>query len=299
MRYLSLFSGIGGFDLGADRAGWTCIGQCEIDPFCRAVLAKHWPTVWRHDDVRTLTAEMVRENCGAVDFVIGGPPCQPSSTAGKRKGAQDERWLWGETIRLIRELGPRWFVLENPLGFMSMPDSRGVFSDLERAGYEIRPVVLGADDCGAPHRRKRVWIVGRLADAGDVGDTNGSRLAIGRGQRSDDEPEQSTAERTCDELPNADSGRLGTEIENVRWWEPDAAWFGWPARPGEPQHEWEPPRLLRFKRGLGGHINGVPVRLVRFANKCSLRAFGNAVTPECARIICEAISAAERAGGTG
>ncbi len=159
-------------------AGWKCVYQCEIDPFCRAVLAKHWPDVPRHDDVRTLTGAMIREAVdGPIDAMIGGVPCQPASVAGKRKGQDDDRWLWGEWIRLVCEVRPAWIVAENVPGFLSLSDATGVFRDLQGAGFEMWPVVLGADNVGAPQRRKRVWIVAHSAR--NAREQRAERLRVG------------------------------------------------------------------------------------------------------------------------
>lgn len=103
MRFVSLFAGIGGLDLGLERAGMTCVAQVEIDPFCSAVLAHHWPGVWKHDDVTTLTGDMLRAQAGEFELICGGVPCQPASVAGKRKGSSDERWLWPAFLRIVRE----------------------------------------------------------------------------------------------------------------------------------------------------------------------------------------------------
>lgn len=156
MRFLSLFSGIGGFDLGLERAGMECVGQVEIDPFCRAVLAKHWPNVKRMEDVRT-----VRGNeFGWVDVLAGGVPCQPSASGGRRLGKEDPRWLWPEYTRIVRVLRPDWLIPENPRGFLTLPDSRSVLRELEQEGYELGPLLLSAEHLGASHRRDRFWIVG-------------------------------------------------------------------------------------------------------------------------------------------
>src|SRR3990167_7230120 len=113
LRVLDLFSGIGGFSLGLERTGgFRTIAFCEIEPYCRAVLKKHWPDVPCFTDVRTLTACDV----GAVDLICGGYPCQPFSEAGKRLGAQDDRHLWPEYLRLIQELRPTWVIGENVAG---------------------------------------------------------------------------------------------------------------------------------------------------------------------------------------
>lgn len=160
MNHGSLFSGIGGFDLAASWMGWTNVFQVERDPFCRSVLSHYWPQTKRFEDVKTFDATGYS---GRIDILTGGFPCQPFSTAGKRLGAADPRFLWPEFFRIIREIGPGWVVAENVLGLTNWAD--GVLfdaccSDLESAGFEVFPIVLPA--CGlknAPHRRDRIWIV--------------------------------------------------------------------------------------------------------------------------------------------
>jgi DNA (cytosine-5)-methyltransferase 1 len=154
----SLFAGIGGFDLGLERAGFDIRFQVEIDEFCRRVLAKHWPDVQRFGDVRECGAH----NLPAVDVLCGGFPCQPHSLAGRRKGAQDERDLWPEFRRLIRELRPRWVLAENVPGLLSNDAGRffgGILRDLAESGYDAEWDCLPASAFGAPHRRDRVWLV--------------------------------------------------------------------------------------------------------------------------------------------
>ncbi len=160
MTFGSLFSGIGGFDLGLERAGMSCSWQVEIDPFCLKVLAKHRPAVRRHDDVKTFPPE----GDWSVDLICGGFPCQPVSCAGKRKGEQDERWLWDEMCRVCDVLKPRWILAENVPGLMSAGDIRGelfgkVLRDLASIGYDAEWEVLPAAAFGAPHIRDRVFIL--------------------------------------------------------------------------------------------------------------------------------------------
>lgn len=154
MRVLDLFSGIGGFSLGLERAGMTTVAFCEIEPFCRAVLRKHWPDVPQFEDVRKLRGEDV----GPVDLVCGGYPCQPFSTAGKRGGAEDDRHLWPEMFRIISELRPTWVLGENVAGHITLGLDE-VLSDLDALGYASRAFVIPACAVDAPHRRDRVWIV--------------------------------------------------------------------------------------------------------------------------------------------
>ncbi len=166
MTHASLFSGIGGFDLAAEWAGWTNMFNCEIDPFCRRVLKYHFPNAVQYEDIKTTDFTVWR---GRIDVLTGGLPCQPFSVAGKRKGTDDDRYLWPEMLRAIREIRPRWVVGENVRGFVSWSEGMvldTVFADLEALGYEVQPFVLPACAVGAPHRRDRVWIVAHRSDAG-------------------------------------------------------------------------------------------------------------------------------------
>ena len=155
MKVLDLFSGIGGFSLGLERAGMETIAFCEYDEKCRLVLNKHWPDVPIHEDVRTLDARQYR---GTIDLVCGGYPCQPFSTAGRREGEGDDRHLWPEFFRIIRECQPNWIIAENVAGHISMGLDQ-VLVDLEGEGYTSQPFVIPACAVNAPHRRDRVWIV--------------------------------------------------------------------------------------------------------------------------------------------
>lgn len=164
LRVLDLFSGIGGFSLGLERAGMRTVAFCEIDPFCQKVLKKHWPDVEIFKDVRTLDYE------GAVDVICGGYPCQPFSTAGKRKGAADDRHLWPSMFRLIKKHRPSWVIGENVAGHVSM-GLDDVLADLESEAYATRAFVIPACAVNAPHRRDRVWFVanasgGRCRESG-------------------------------------------------------------------------------------------------------------------------------------
>lgn len=159
MRVGSLFSGIGGFDLGLERSGMRVVWQSEVDPYASAVLRKHWPHVPNHGDVRSIRGDTVE----LVDVLCGGFPCQDISVAGKGAGIDGERsGLWREYARLIRELRPRWVVAENVPALRTRGYDR-VHDDLEAEGYAVWAFVVGADDVGAPHRRKRVWIVAHAA----------------------------------------------------------------------------------------------------------------------------------------
>ena len=154
----SLFSGIGGFDLGLERAGMEVRWQVERDEWCRNVLAKHWPDVKRYGDIHDLTGDELEP----VDLICGGFPCQPVSVAGQQKGTDDDRWLWPEFKRLVGLLRPRYVLVENVPGLLTANGGHAfgeVLGDLADLGYDCEWTVLSAADVGAPHLRKRVWIV--------------------------------------------------------------------------------------------------------------------------------------------
>ena len=162
LRYGSLFSGIGGIDLGMDLAGFDCAWQVEIDDYCREVLEAHWPNTKRYRNIFEVNGKELEP----VDILCGGFPCQPVSLAGKRGGVDDERWLWDEFYRLICEIRPRWVVAENVPGLLSANSGRafaGVLRDLAKSGYDVVWDVFpagGPGGVGAPHKRARIFIVG-------------------------------------------------------------------------------------------------------------------------------------------
>jgi DNA (cytosine-5)-methyltransferase 1 len=153
----SLFAGIGGFDLGLERAGMKCAWQVELGDYATRILENHWPHVTRHRDVR----ECGQHNLEPVDLICGGFPCQPHSFAGMRKGSDDERDLWEEFARIIRELEPRWVLAENVPGILSTESGRyfgRILRDLAALGYDVEWECIPASVVGAPHRRERIWI---------------------------------------------------------------------------------------------------------------------------------------------
>ena len=155
MRVLDLFSGIGGFSLGLEAAGMETVAFCERDPFCQAVLHKHWPNTPIHSDITELDGY---EYKGTVELVCGGFPCQPYSVAGQQRGAEDDRALWPEMLRVIREVQPTWVIGENVTGIIAM-ELDTVLSDLESEGYACQTFVIPACAVDAQHRRDRVWVV--------------------------------------------------------------------------------------------------------------------------------------------
>jgi DNA (cytosine-5)-methyltransferase 1 len=159
MTHGSLFSGIGGFELAARWCGFTNVFSCEIEPFNRRVLHHHFPESELHDDIKEMDATQYH---GRVDIISGGFPCQPYSVAGKRLGKEDERHLWPEMLRIIREVAPTYVVGENVRGLVNWSEGmvfEEVCADLEAEGYDVQPFILPAAGVGAPHRRDRVWFV--------------------------------------------------------------------------------------------------------------------------------------------
>ncbi len=319
MKSLDLFSGIGGFALAGARLGIETVAFCEIDPFCQAVLGKHWPGVPIYGDIRKLDPTGFR----GVDLIAGGFPCQDISAAGKGAGIDGARsGLWKEMLRIIAGVRPHWCLIENVPALRTRGSDR-VLSDLETVGYAAWPLVVGAWAVGAPHRRDRVWIVahrggdalreqsGRGSGAGWAGEAvagdSGEGLAdTHRGRREelgqqDRQPEHEGAPGRepdgCDGAGLADTDnerreeQRGTEPvhEGPGRTEPQRHSL-WPARPGQQQHEWEEPRLIEFP--LGGSTDGLPAGLVRTRrrnNREALKAYGNSIVPDVAEAILSVI----------
>jgi len=161
MNHGSLFSGIGGFDLAAEWMGWENKFHCDTNTFSRKLCQFYWPNSKSYDNIKTTDFTIWR---GKIDVLSGGFPCQPFSTAGKRLGKEDERHLWPEMFRAIKEIKPRYIVGENVRGILSWSEGlvlEEVYSDLESEGYEVQTILLPAVGVNAPHKRDRVWIVAK------------------------------------------------------------------------------------------------------------------------------------------
>lgn len=273
LTHLSLFSGIGGLDLAAEWAGFTTVGQCEMSDYPTAVLEKHWPDVPRWRDIRTLTKEGFYERTGGlrtVDVISGGFPCQPFSVAGKQRGKEDERFLWPEMLRVIRELRPHCVVGENVPGIIKIA-ARQVVEDLEREGYNAIVFNFEAAAVGAWHRRSRFFFVGiaegRLTSDAEI-------------ERSEGQPSARTAEQ--DEKPwemQPDAVySIGTAIHNTV-----CGRFDRDARRRE-SPELADGRQWAAEPGVGRVANGLPCRVER------IRAIGNAVVPQQAYPIFRALA---------
>jgi DNA (cytosine-5)-methyltransferase 1 len=259
MNVLDLFSGIGGFSLGLERAGMRTVAFCEANAFCKRVLAHHWPSTPIYGDVRTLTAQRLAADGIAINVIAGGFPCQDVSQAGRGAGIDGERsGLWGEFARLIGECRPDWIIAENVPNLRTLGADR-VFDDLEAAGYAARALVVGAWHAGAPHRRNRVWIV---ANAKTV-----QWPTITRDQSNRADP-------LATSNPNAVNGQPGTEIGRPADQRGEiasrlSAWGAWNGGP---------PDLSRVD-------DGIPKGLAESA----LGAFGNTLLPQIPEIIGRAI----------
>lgn len=159
MKHGSLFSGIGGFDLAAEWMGWENVFHCEWNPFGQKVLKHYWPKAESFNDI---TQSDFTKYANTIDILSGGFPCQPYSSAGQRKGKEDERHLWPEMLRAIQEISPRYIVGENVRGLLNWNGGMvfdEVCVDLENNGYQVAPVVIPSCGVNAPHRRERIWFV--------------------------------------------------------------------------------------------------------------------------------------------
>jgi DNA (cytosine-5)-methyltransferase 1 len=271
MTFGSLFAGIGGFDLGLERAGMECRWQVERNPYAASVLEKHWPNVTRWREVETFPPDT---GCDwKVDLICAGVPCQPISQAGKRKGTSDERWMWGECLRVVADLCPRFFVAENPVNILN-DDSGRTFAGIVRAiaslGYVCEWHVIRASDVGARHRRARVWIV---AYSDELRREGGDASATLQGvEKTRHEPAGSGQSRGCRRHPVAAATRLGDCIRRQR----EAA-SGLRGLPGAARIHWA------SEPSVGRVAHGVPNRVDR------LRCLGNAIVPQVAEVIGRAI----------
>ena len=316
LTHLSLFSGIGGLDPAAEMDGFQTVGQCEWADYPTKVLEKHWPDVPRWRDIRTLTGESFYERTGlrTVDIISGGFPCQPFSVAGKRRGKEDDRYLWPEMLRVISELRPAWVVGENVAGIVNMALDQ-VYADLENEGYAVQALIIPACAADAPHRRDRCAIlahadgggqihrqpekhpaetgkhaqrepIGRSTNVADAESVRLQRERPGGDQIGGTRPEKAQPERRCDVLSDTDHGsrfvRRDGEFPAVE--ETATSWADHRGRAAEyVAGEWWP-----TEPNVGRVANGVPSRVDR------LKCLGNAVVPQQFYPVFQAIADIER-----
>jgi DNA (cytosine-5)-methyltransferase 1 len=279
MNVLDLFSGIGGFSLGLERAGMRTVAFCEIDPFARRVIAKHWPDVPCYDDVRSLTAErLAADGIAPVDVICGGFPCQDISFAGKGAGLAGERsGLWREYARIISEFRPRYVVVENVAALLSRGLDR-VLGDLASLGYDAEWHCIPASAVGAPHRRDRVWIVAYPEhDGRDVSEVGrGIRAGKAKGRLLQPKGFCDASEALAD--ANSELRSQRDSDTEAREQTPLGHYLARYCLQGR----WEP------EPDVGRVAHGIPNRAHR------LRALGNAVVPQIPEIIGRAIMSTNR-----
>ena len=275
MTHGSLFSGIGGFELAARWCGFTNVFSCEIEPFNRRVLHHHFPESEMHDDIKEMDATQYN---GRVDIISGGFPCQPYSVAGKRLGKEDERHLWPEMLRIIREVAPTYVVGENVRGLVNWSDGmvfEEVCADLEAEGYDVQPFILPAAGVGAPHRRDRVWFVAHANDAGAEqplhNNRNGAQSDQERGKQPFVEFRQGGSVVTY-----SNDRRAGREVQAGRDEFAGGDWSRFPTQPP----------VCGGDDGLPAELDGITFPKWR-AN--SIKAYGNAIVPQVAYQIFDTI----------
>lgn len=266
----SLFSGIGGLDLGLERAGMKVIWQSEIDPYCNKVLKKHWPEVPNYGNIKEIDWQTIPR----PDIICGGYPCQPFSTAGKRRGTDDPRHLWPWVRTAISELRPRYAILENVRGHLSMGGLQ-VIGELAEVGYDAEWRVVSAAGLGAPHRRDRIIIVAYPNDTRKrtPGGNMEQQGATGSAQRSNSRNEPS---RRSANVADTNSGRR-------EQCQPQTKPLSWTSGSGKRNYaDW-----WQVEPDVGRVVNGVSARVDR------LRGLGNAVVPQVAEYIGRLVMAAE------
>jgi len=233
MKVLDLFSGIGGFSYGLEKLGFKTVAFCEIDKFCKLLLQKHWKKVKIYDDVKEITKQRLEtDGVELPDVITGGFPCQPFSVAGKQRGTDDNRHLWPQMFRIIRELAPRWVVGENVRGLVNIQDGmvfETVCTDLEGEGYEVRAFNIPAAGVGAPHRRERIWIIANKKESMVNTEHNGSSTSTiegsstassdnnQEGQNETSEFKRTSRPSNSEAMANAKS--QGTRKNEPRLWE--------------------------------------------------------------------------------
>jgi DNA (cytosine-5)-methyltransferase 1 len=212
MNHLDLFSGIGGFSIGLEKVGFNTIAFCEKEDYCRMLLQKHWKGVKIYNDIKECKGKEIKETYGRVDILTGGFPCQPYSVAGKQKGTADDRYLWPEMFRVIKEVQPTFVIAENVRGIINIQDGmvfETVCSDLESEGFEIQTFIIPAAGVGAPHKRERVWIVGYSKHNGSL------TTKIKRGDNKIDDRTEERKNTTL-EPERAGRSRDNETMENTR-----------------------------------------------------------------------------------
>lgn len=275
----SLFTGIGGIDLGLERAGFRVAWMCERDEYCQRVLAKHWPGVPIYDDATNLPDDVER-----VDVITAGFPCQPVSYAGRRNAQDDERWLWPHVENIIRALRPRGVLLENVPGLFTAGFD-DVIGGLAACGYDAEWDCIPAAAVGAPHRRDRVFIVAAqsgVANVSPAGEWCPTPMAYAAGAGLEGADGQSGVEQrpgccASREVPMAYAAGIGQQGQgqpfHTGYTAPHTSGETGQSQHGRKSRQWPP------EPDVGRVADGVPNRVDR------LRALGNAVVPQVAEYV--------------
>ena len=310
MNHGSLFSGIGGFYLAAEWMGWTNVFHCEWEEFPRKVLNYHFPKSISYGDIKETDFTIYR---GHIDILTGGFPCQPYSAAGKRLGKEDDRHLWPEMLRAIREIEPRWVVGENVRGIVNWNGGlvfEEVQADLENEGYEVQPFILPAASVNAPHRRDRVWFVAKNTLCSGQLQRESKQEGTKDGQQRNISTRDSN--RVCAEqsLDVADSCGIGCGGRNIRPKTDKEQGYKMGSSIGQHKHGvWSKTqgrctdaakhRWQNFptESPVCGGNDGIPKELdgITFSKwrKESIKAYGNAIVPQVALQIFRSIESYE------
>jgi DNA (cytosine-5)-methyltransferase 1 len=293
MKHLGLFEGIGGFSLAASWAGWQTVAWCEWNEFCQKVLSYHFSNAEKHGDITKSDFTKYR---GKVDIITGGFPCQPFSVAGKQLGTEDERHLWPEMLRAVREVQPRWVVGENVSGIINWNGGMvfdQVHLDLENEGYEVQAFILPACAVNAPHRRDRVWFVAHKDTVRNGRTSNKRKEKPGIRQFGDVSAGDNERIRANNDqvgyATNADSQGL-QRIKDIG--SPKAGWKGKKQQfAGLLQSSWQnfpnQSPICRGDDGLPTELDGITLPKWRTE---TVKAYGNAIVPQVAYQIFKSIN---------
>ena len=295
MTHGSLFSGIGGFDLASEWMGWENRFHCEWNEFGQKVLKHYWPKSESYGDI-TKTDFTIWN--GRIDILTGGFPCQPYSSAGRRLGTEDERHLWPEMLRAIREIQPRWVVGENVFGLVNWNDGMvfdEVQADLEAEGYEVQPYVLPAVAVNAPHRRDRIWFVahrdGIRCGGGDKQPESNQpkerEICANEQQHRNGVRSETTGYDTLN--PNSNASRLYKLDISTKPTESESR-CGIPYERGNFSGFPTQPPVCGGNDGLPAQLDGIAFS--KWRNE-SIKAYGNAIVPQVAHQIFKSIEAYE------